>query len=521
MSLSFVSAKQQIFSGNGRGPLTLVCQFADSIEISKTNKAFRSANLFATSQVLREKIGLLSLNFKSPQDKQSALQLLNEKIEAYSVRFAEIAENGNLNRAIDQRAPLGELLQYYSGLSDFNSSHNSRLLIQYTGLMIEKLNDNNMGYGAFTCSSTSFISTQRTQRFVVAPPQLVEADWIRRVNESFARRFRSIDMSNPNQIGAVLHATHASQKKLASLTPTAGEAFDNIHREPSPSITHALSFLMKKEEVVLEVQETVGADFFKSIREKFAPLAIRLDRVADETNEGLSHWLYDPNHQRERFVPSDFYHRGVLSPEIWQLTGLYKLHISGCGLTVIPEEIQNLVNLRELDASDNRLEQISEVVARLANLRRLSLNNNRIREVPHFLRDLRFLVFLHLEENPILHPEELNRFQRMLSQRPNVQEELARTRADAEALLRGLHERSAGDSADRENPQRLQAVDLPVFEYFFQLPIWLRIPLFPVWLSWKLFEMLWLNIISPLLIAIQDRMEELDDEVAQADHNVL
>ena len=68
--------------------------------------------------------------------------------------------------------------------------------------------------------------------------------------------------------------------------------------------------------------------------------------------------------------------------EIWQLTSLELLHLSGNQLTRVPAEVGQLTSLEKLTLGENQLTSLPAEIGQLTALRELSLYNNKLTSVP-------------------------------------------------------------------------------------------------------------------------------------------
>ncbi len=101
---------------------------------------------------------------------------------------------------------------------------------------------------------------------------------------------------------------------------------------------------------------------------------------------------------------------GLLSlpEELWELTNLRGLDLSGNKIGELPEQIGLLTNLRGLSLSRNQISNIPKQIGQLTNLQELSLRGNQISELPKQVELLTNLEWLYLRENQISKlPEQL------------------------------------------------------------------------------------------------------------------
>jgi len=90
-----------------------------------------------------------------------------------------------------------------------------------------------------------------------------------------------------------------------------------------------------------------------------------------------------------------------LPDELFSLSSLTDLDLSGNQLTRIPEEIAHLSMLEELDVSDNLLEELPEELAALNHLSSLNLGRNQFKKIPRAVKLMKALTTLNLTANRI------------------------------------------------------------------------------------------------------------------------
>ncbi|NEQ58292.1 MAG: GTPase [Moorea sp. SIO4A1] len=97
---------------------------------------------------------------------------------------------------------------------------------------------------------------------------------------------------------------------------------------------------------------------------------------------------------------------------IGKLTNLTKLNLSGNQLTIVPESIGKLTNLTELNLSKNQLTTVPESIGKLTNLTKLNLSFNHFNQltiVPESIGKLTNLTELNLRTNNLKKiPESIN-----------------------------------------------------------------------------------------------------------------
>jgi internalin A len=95
----------------------------------------------------------------------------------------------------------------------------------------------------------------------------------------------------------------------------------------------------------------------------------------------------------------------TLPPEIGQLTNLEMLDLRGNQLTTLPPEIGQLTNLQFLYLGGNQLATLPPEIGQLTNLEMLDLRGNQLTAVPrHFAALLRSGLSIALQGNPLLDP---------------------------------------------------------------------------------------------------------------------
>ncbi|MCI5191743.1 MAG: GTP-binding protein [Candidatus Electrothrix sp. AU1_5] len=93
-----------------------------------------------------------------------------------------------------------------------------------------------------------------------------------------------------------------------------------------------------------------------------------------------------------------------LPPEISQLTKLTWLHLGYNQLTSLPPEIGQLTSLTKLDLSGNQLTTLPPEIGQLTNLQILVLFNNKLSSLPPEIGQLTNLTKLWLHDNPLISP---------------------------------------------------------------------------------------------------------------------
>lgn len=91
----------------------------------------------------------------------------------------------------------------------------------------------------------------------------------------------------------------------------------------------------------------------------------------------------------------------TIPPELFSLTDLKFLMISGNGLTELPPEIGQLKNLETLALSRNRLTSLPDEISQLKNLKLLLLSGNGFKELPASLWTMTSLEELWLDYNQL------------------------------------------------------------------------------------------------------------------------
>ncbi len=100
----------------------------------------------------------------------------------------------------------------------------------------------------------------------------------------------------------------------------------------------------------------------------------------------------------------------VIPMEVFELTWLEHLLLSGNKLASFPDAITKLSNLRVLDLSKNMLTDIPPSISKLMNLRRLHLNDNGLTQLPENFNELINLRWLELQNNKFsIFPSQLRR----------------------------------------------------------------------------------------------------------------
>ena len=87
--------------------------------------------------------------------------------------------------------------------------------------------------------------------------------------------------------------------------------------------------------------------------------------------------------------------------EIWQLTSLELLHLSGNQLTRVPAEVGQLTSLTMLGLGDNQLTTVPAEIGQLTSLTTLHLEGNQLTSVPAEIGQLTSLTVLYLGWNKL------------------------------------------------------------------------------------------------------------------------
>lgn len=108
--------------------------------------------------------------------------------------------------------------------------------------------------------------------------------------------------------------------------------------------------------------------------------------------------------------PRRFEEIGCTPPvELYSLTLVNFLQISGCELTSISNDISVLINLRSLILDRNKLKQLPDSLCELENLKVLDVSSNDLDEVPLDFGKLRSLQTLNLNSNNLVNfPENID-----------------------------------------------------------------------------------------------------------------
>jgi Leucine-rich repeat (LRR) protein len=93
-----------------------------------------------------------------------------------------------------------------------------------------------------------------------------------------------------------------------------------------------------------------------------------------------------------------------LPPEIGSLRGLERLILGSNLLVRLPPEIGQLSHLSELDLAGNRLESLPPEIGQLRNLSSLNLRGNQLEDLPAEIGQLANLTFLDASDNPLSGP---------------------------------------------------------------------------------------------------------------------
>lgn len=91
----------------------------------------------------------------------------------------------------------------------------------------------------------------------------------------------------------------------------------------------------------------------------------------------------------------------VIPLEVFTLTKLEELYLGINEISVVPEEIKYLTNLKRLDLSKNKISVVLEEIKYLTNLKGLFLTNNNISVIPEEIKYLINLESLYVSENNI------------------------------------------------------------------------------------------------------------------------
>lgn len=101
----------------------------------------------------------------------------------------------------------------------------------------------------------------------------------------------------------------------------------------------------------------------------------------------------------------DFFHfwgnTKKIPKELFNLTNLKTLSISGTNITEIPKEISKLKNLERLSFSGNKLSSLPEEIYKMENLKYVDFDNNEFSEFPDKLLNLKNLESISFNYNKI------------------------------------------------------------------------------------------------------------------------
>ena len=121
-------------------------------------------------------------------------------------------------------------------------------------------------------------------------------------------------------------------------------------------------------------------------------------RNANCTELDLSNDFYTGDADKLTEIPS----------EIFELTHLQKLNLSGNKINYLPSEISKLEKLTHLDISFNELQNLPEEIGKLTKLLELKLSQNQIASLPNNIGSLNSLQILFLDSNRLNDiPEEI------------------------------------------------------------------------------------------------------------------
>ena len=105
---------------------------------------------------------------------------------------------------------------------------------------------------------------------------------------------------------------------------------------------------------------------------------------------------------------------GHIPPEIGMMTKLKTLYLTDNELTELPTEIGQLSNLRFLYLSVNQLTSIPKEIGNLASLIKLTLSKNQLTAIPPEIRNLKSLEVLNLGANKLkILPEEIGELENL------------------------------------------------------------------------------------------------------------
>lgn len=103
-----------------------------------------------------------------------------------------------------------------------------------------------------------------------------------------------------------------------------------------------------------------------------------------------------------------------LPPDIAKLTRLEVLHLKGNRLTTVPAELKTLDKLRVLDLNDNEIRSLPKELSELRKLHTLLLARNQLNVLPRVVPEFGNLETLWLEDNQLTHlPEGIGRLRRL------------------------------------------------------------------------------------------------------------
>jgi Leucine-rich repeat (LRR) protein len=89
----------------------------------------------------------------------------------------------------------------------------------------------------------------------------------------------------------------------------------------------------------------------------------------------------------------------TIPDDIWHLTNLEILHISGQNLKSVTSNIGKLSKMRFLDLSNCELDSVPSSISEFKNLYSLNLGGNNLSSIPLSFKNLKGLTFFYLQQN--------------------------------------------------------------------------------------------------------------------------
>ncbi len=106
-------------------------------------------------------------------------------------------------------------------------------------------------------------------------------------------------------------------------------------------------------------------------------------------------------------------------PQIFDLTQLNQLQLSGNNVKNVPDDIGSLINLKVLKLHKNKIEEVAPGIGKLVNLEKLDLSKNNLKSLPNEISKLKKLKKINLKGNNFS-KQEIERIKSLLPKKCKV-----------------------------------------------------------------------------------------------------